>query len=359
MHHLKYVSARYIFSVLLFAALTLFSCSEDDNEPADPKELEDVDYVAGIGVNAAGDPVATVWRAGVPTPLLASYPEALVYNSAAFGMDVVGKDVYVCGVLFTSKGNFPIYWKNGSAGILGPGNGQATAIFVVDDDIYVTGIIADGTGYSYGVLWKNGNIDYLTEGNIYSSASAVVVSGNDVYVGGNVHEEGETHAAYWKNGNPVLLTSGSLSAYVTSLALVGADVYTTVIDDGDETAKYWKNNQPVSLGDGTVNASVSCVHADGSDVYFAGTRRNGDSIDVIVWKNNAVVTTTPMPVFDIEISKLLARENVILLVGTVVNDNVNPVHSDATIWTNGEPNVLERGSDGVNTLFATSIDSGN
>ncbi len=86
-----------------------------------------------------------------------------------------------------------------------------------------------------------------------SSASAIAISGTDVYVAGY---EGN-FAKYWKNGIGVSLSDGTMA---TAIAISGADVYVAGWEDQPYTAKYWKNGIAVSL-----------KNKDGSEGYFANS----------------------------------------------------------------------------------------
>lgn len=362
MTHSKWVRNSYLYAMVLFIALAFSSCFEDIQTPpgSDPPTGNNnakTYYVSGTGMNESGVAVATLWKAGIPVNLSASYPDAVVYNSAGFGMAVSGKDVYVCGVIYTSKGNYPIYWKNGLPVLLTPGNGEATAIAVVGTNVYVSGVISNDNGNYYGVIWKNGVLTPLTAGEIYSSAGALVVSGGNVYVGGHLIQDGKTFAAYWKNGSPVLLTSGDNFATVQSLAIKGATVYTAGIELGNDVGKYWKNGEVVNLTDGSSKVIVSAVYTTGNDVYVAGKRFDGSTVEMIVWKNEIIISTTPMNANGLDINAVKVLHNKILVSGNVIyrNDN-SSIYADATVWANGVPSTLAQGADGTNVYFANSIE---
>jgi len=245
--------------------------------------------------------------------------------------------------------------------LLSPGNSLASAITVVGDDVYVAGAIAIGNGYSYGVIWKNGIANYLTDGSTYSSATTIMVSGANVYVGGNIVEDNKTYATYWKNGTPHVLTSGEAFAYVQTLALDGETIYAAGPDpteSGTYTSKYWKNDQVVNLTDGPSDAEVIAVYLKGGDVYVAGKRQLqiGARWELVVWKNNNVISTTPMDVFDLEIAAIATAQDDVIVAGGVAFSHGNSTgHGDAIVWTNGEPLTLSKGSDGINGYGATSI----
>ena len=151
MIHSKGVRNTYLYLPVLLLALTLFSCFEEvkispSSDPPPKGKNEKGLYIGGTAMNENGIPVASYWKNGVPINLSATYPDAVFYNSVGFGMAMSGNDVYVCGVLYTSKGNIPVYWKNGEPVILTPGTGQATGIAVVGNNVYVSGVLQSDNG---------------------------------------------------------------------------------------------------------------------------------------------------------------------------------------------------------------------
>ena len=365
MIHSKGVRNTYLYLPVLLLALTLFSCFEEvkmspSSDPPPKGKNEKGLYISGTGKNQDGVAVATYWKDGVPINLSATYPDAVFYNSVGFGMAMSGNDIYVCGVLYTSKGNIPAYWKNGVPVILTPGTGHATGIAVVGNNVYISGVLQFDNGDMYGVVWKNGVVSYLTEGTTFSLANTVVVSGQNVHVGGYIIQEGKTYATYWKNGNPQLLTSGDNFAQVESLAIAGNTVYAAGRELGNDVGKYWKDGQVVNLTDGSSQVTISAVCTKGHDVYLAGRRRNGDASELVVWKNNNIIITTPMNGFDIQIHAVGLSQSDVLVTGGVIFRNENSsVYAHATLWTNGEPETLAQGADGINVYLAKSIDVKN
>jgi hypothetical protein len=362
MMHSKGVRNTYLYLLVLLIALTLFSCFEEvkmppSSDPPPKGKNEKGLYIGGTAMNENGVPVASYWKDGVPINLSATYQDAVFYNSVGFGLTMSGNDVYVCGVLYTSKGNIPTYWKNGQAVILTPGTGQATGIAVVGTNVYVCGVLQSDNGNNYGVVWKNGVISYLTEGTTFSSANTLIVSGQNVHVGGYLYQDGKTYATYWKNGNPLLLTSGDNFAHVESLAIAGNTVYAAGRELGNDVGKYWKDGQVVNLTDpSSSQVIISVVYTKGHDVYAAGKRRNGTSWDFVAWKNNNIIFTTPMGGIDIQISGLSVVQDNLIATGNVVYAYPNSsVYAHATIWTNGEPETLAQGADETNVYFANSI----
>lgn len=363
MIHSKGVRNTYLYLPVLLLALTLFSCFEEvkmspSSDPPPKGKNEKGLYIGGTAMNENGVAVASYWKNGAPTNLSATYPDAVFYNSVGFGMAMSGNDIYVCGVLYTSKGNIPTYWKNGVPVILTPGTGQATGIDVVGNNVYVSGVLQADDGSHYGVVWKNGVISYLTQGAVYSVANALVVSGQNVHVGGYITQDGKTYATVWKNGTPTFLTAGDNFAHVQSLAISGNTVYAAGRELGTDVGMYWKNAQVVNLTDGSSQVTISAVCTKGHDVYVAGRRRNGDASELVVWKNNNVIITTPAPMnsFDIQIQAVSVYQSTVLVTGLVIYRNENSsIYTNATLWTNGEPETLAQGADGINGYFANSI----
>src|SRR5688572_20246373 len=66
------------------------------------------------------------------------------------------------------------------------------------------------TGLTY---WKDGEIIQLTDGQTNAGASAIAMSGNDVYIAGYQNNAaGEPVATYWKNKEAIALTDGKTYA---------------------------------------------------------------------------------------------------------------------------------------------------
>lgn len=219
-------------------------------------------------------------------------------------------DVYVAGYVsdvtnstypefnpYQAKDEHPTYWKNGSpvqldyGDYLGAANfksGRASAIAVSGNNVYVAGFgtldsYARGQ-FPYGVFWKNSipldpdsmNINDTHE--LYSLA----VSNNDVYMAG--WGQGN-FATYWKNENPIELSPAyspptlSILATASSIAVSGNDVYVSgsqyeqlsqIGGWSNVFAEYWKNGNLVKLTDGSKNTYTSSIAVSGTDVYVAG-----------------------------------------------------------------------------------------
>ena len=64
--------------------------------------------------------------------------------------------------------------------------------------------------------------------------------------------------------------------------------------------------------------------------------------------------------FDIQIHAVGVSQSDVLVTGGVIFRNENSsVYAHATLWTNGEPETLAQGADGINVYLAKSIDVKN
>jgi hypothetical protein len=114
-------------------------------------------------------------------------------------------------------------------------------------------------GKSAAALWKNGVVQYLTDGKNHASAKSIFVSGNDVFVAG--YEQSGKGPAYhhvamlWQNGVASPLSDGENSAEGYSVFVIGKNVYVAG-RDGDN-AVLWKNGGRTVLGKGCANSVSS------------------------------------------------------------------------------------------------------
>jgi len=213
-------------------------------------------------------------------------------------------DVYVAGadslsdwsIFFYSTHGIPVYWKNGNpvfcrpepAGYFGGDGGTATAIAVSGNDVYLTGYAyycGARSCHDRGQFWKNGIINNNLDLPDYPGS--VTVSNNDIYIAGSsLYLDGTGgNAGYLKNENHIELPSSSTGAISTAIAVSGADVHvagigiTSNANYGSQNyiAKYWKNANAINLSDGTNDAQAWGIAVSGNDAYVAGMEWNGRS----------------------------------------------------------------------------------
>lgn len=157
----------------------------------------------------------------------------------------VGPGVYVGG--YDGSGfDAAKYWHNDTAVTLSGGIGGTVAsifsIAISGTDLYA----AAGDGDGGAKYWKGAAEVDLTNGTKYGKATAIVVSGSDVYVAGYEEDVNGTYsvAKYWKNGNAINLSDTNGHAEATAIAVVGNDVYVAGYEKPYNTsyyvAKYWR-----------------------------------------------------------------------------------------------------------------------
>lgn len=213
-------------------------------------------------------------------------------------------------------------------------------------DVYVAGWEREDP-----MLWKNGEPTKLPQKDEGSVATAVFVSGNDVYVAGleSVYygaqdQENPTRyvGAFWKNGVISRFTDLAGKAdgiEVNGLFVSGSDVYVVGQDKfGEEpTAMLWKNGMAEPLSDGSKFARAYSVFVSGNDVYVAG-----DHDGVALWKNKILSKYTNDSYS--EAHSVFVSGNDVYVAG---RDS-----KTATLWKNG---VAEKLTDGSNTAYAISV----
>jgi uncharacterized membrane protein len=232
-----------------------------------------------------------LWKNG-SAELITTLPGfAESYTSSALAAS--GNTSYIAGFLPSTTSNVypysPVYWQNGVRNSLSDttgttGNGQASAVAVSGGDVYIAGVR-----------------DY------FSDSSTVPFSGDN----GNYPVSGSL-ATVWKNGTPVTLPGfGAVGVvdtpdfanrtrqdYVSGLFVSGNDVYVSGGTTWDVVshAAYWKNGVRADLGNnliyfGPTNSTgfpqtTSVYVSAGKDVYVTGTQTTivGTSL-AIYWKN--------------------------------------------------------------------------
>jgi len=243
----------------------------------------------------------------------ASYPYAIAGS---------GTDIYVAGPIISnvSSPGYATYWKNGTAVQLSnqPG-GFLFSVFVSGTDVYFLGS-ADGQALN---TWKNGVISTLTTTTSASGAGVAdgnnamfVSSSGDVYVAGFQNLTGNPwyeKATFWKNGVPTDLTNGATNAKATAIFVSGADVYVAGFEEVksgiaiiNKAPRLWKNGASVPLttpADNLFNG-VNALLVAGTDVYVGGVYNGAGA----VWKNGTMINTASYAVAE-QVTSLFMYNN--------------------------------------------------
>ncbi len=288
--------------------LCLFGCNEDSN-PIAEKIADSTIYIAWRD---------GYWKNGVYTSLNTN---SMNLNS----MWVDGSSVLIGGTVFGEGGSWNVIWKDGKEvlrgetpgggmtlvasynnslagswpqtnkwilyrnGITGPiESGSATAIFMTGEDVYLTGN-SHGNDYPWGEsdfypldtytqCWRNDRLIFKETAHSY--ANAIFIDGDDIYIGGhlNHYPSLDRVACYWKNGVRVDLTGMDDDAEVRSLFVSSGHVYAAgIIND---KAVCWKDGATTYLS-GTESSKANSITVLGTDIYVAG----GEDKFPAVWKN--------------------------------------------------------------------------
>ena len=281
-------------SSLLFS-LTLCFClnactkqvAEKCADPANKSSAVDLKgnlFVCGYESNGKHY-IAKYWRDGIGVSLTDG-----THDAYATGIFVVNNDVYVSGYERNDAAHeVAKYWRNGTAVILSnqTKNNYATGIVVQNNNVYVSGY-EDGSLHT-AKYWLSGNEILLNTGVSYSEANSIFVDGDDVYVGGTAASALSSfiYAAYWKNGVLSFLPTAE-NSYLYSIFVKDNNIFTAgYLDPG--IAAYWKNNNKTELTGfvaGSQHSESFSVFADGKNIYVAGMEFVSGFYRATCWKNN-------------------------------------------------------------------------
>lgn len=184
---------------------------------------------------------------------------------------IIGSDIYTGGQLLESSIRYALYWKNNSdVTMLGTATNNNPA-FVHGFATSGTDLYAVGTIDNAGKVWKNG-IEISLPNSTVSDLKAIAVSGNDIYITGNV---GARTIRYWKNNTSTDITVPiGREIYVSGIAVENNDIYISGWESTGTVliAKYWKNGTEVVLGDGIRHSYTGGIVVKNGKVYVAGNQ---------------------------------------------------------------------------------------
>jgi len=222
-----------------------------------------------------------------------------------------------------------VYWKNGQEVFLASTQnnmGGAYGLAVSDTNVYVGGYTHFSTYPAFeAAYWKNRKKTTLSSPDSAGDVKCLLLSGNDLYVGGSEN----SRPVYWKNGVKYSLPIfGGGYARVNALAINGNDVYAAGLEAGpgnEEHSVYWKNGVETVLGkQGLIDIGATSITTNGNDVYVCGT----DSGDAVYWKNGVRVVLEKFPGdAPVDANAIAIANNSVYVTGRY--------RGDAVYWKNG------------------------
>ncbi|WPV02393.1 hypothetical protein SNE26_11455 [Mucilaginibacter sp. cycad4] len=238
--------------------------------------VDDHVYATGMAHGAA-----VYWKDGQEV-VLTGFPN----HGEGFAITVFKNDVYVAGYervskdpnMFAGWTDEARLWKNGTKipMVVSKGFHSGASCLAVDPssgDVYVGGVDNNKTRY-----WKNGDLKQLNDQNKPVHPADLLISKNQMYVVGTTLSNTVPdywQAAYWNNtqGTMVLSSQTPMEAKATAIVITGNDVY--VAGYAGEKVVYWKNGIMTELADLPGFPEKYALAVAGADVYVMGRDKNG------------------------------------------------------------------------------------
>ncbi len=251
---------------------------------------------------------ATIWRDGKRFPLSDGSADAFC-NAVC----TAGRDVYVVGCEaigdLVDDGYYEPYHQNVAVLWHFKTGDEANAVRTsLSSGEYATSPVAvaasNGNVYAAGfespavdrraVWWKNGQMEYLSDGSTDARAYCILADGDDVYVGGYLQPADNKRggiARIWKNGTPQDLTDGATLAKVNALCMDNGVLYAAGAEkttDGRWKGVLWRDGQPTYFTD-EVGTEVTGLHVvDGRYIIEGNMTDPSGDILACIWTNDGV-----------------------------------------------------------------------
>lgn len=251
-------------------------------------------------------------------------------------------------------------WRDGKRFPLSDGSADAfcNAVCTGGDDVYVVGceaigdLIDDGYYEPYhqnvAVLWHfktgdeaNAARQTLSDGKYATSPVAVAVSNGNVYAAGFETPAFDRRAVWWKNGQMEYLTDGSTDALAYCILADGDDVYVGgYVQPADNKrggiARIWKNGTAQDLTDGTTLAKVNALCMDNGVLYAAGAEKTTEGRwKGVLWRDGQPTYFTDE--VGTEVTGLYVKDGKYIIEGNMTDASSNVL---ACIWTNDGVQIL-------------------
>jgi hypothetical protein len=251
-------------------------------------------YFSGYAQNSKNQMYALYWKNSNPILLTDTTLNATTVAEDIF---ILNHDVYVTGYQNSEGGTRAVYWKNGVIIKLGDNQSDSYgySIFVSGNDVYVAGTSKNKISNIWQALyWKNGEEVKLSG----TAASSIFVVENDVYVSGGFDKTPQ----YYKNGLPILLNE-TRNMGTSDIVVDGENVYVS------SPGMYWNNDTKISLADKGIEPNVFALYALDQQVYVCGSIRNGQKYIARYWKNGEAVNITDGTTFAAASSIFAVRDH--------------------------------------------------
>jgi hypothetical protein len=280
-------------------------------------------------------------------------------------------DVFVVGADNGSPSQEFYYKNNIKTNLAAPPelSSSPNGIYVSGEDVYVYGNvygIPSGStitsSYWQACYWKNNvkvNLPYFITGDVYANVVDMTVVNGDVYALGVFANNigANRQIVVWKNGvlNYITTFSATNTYFPTAICVYNNDIYVSGLGgtsaSGSNRAKYWKNGIETTLS--TVVSICNDIHVDQTGIHVLFDEyAAGSSLATAVkyWKDG--ITTTISTQSPGGYGKMFVKGTDVFITGS--ETETSSTISKACYWKNGTKTELAGG----NTLVAAYIKVG-
>lgn len=210
-----------------------------------------------------------------------------------------GENIYAAGFeTLENSDRKAVYWRNGQMEYLSDGSTDALAYCVAAEgnDVYVGGYVQPADNKSGGIacIWKNGVAQNLTDGSTLAKVNAICIDGGVLYAAGAEKVSGgRWKGVLWKDGQPTYFTE-EVGTEVTGLYVKEGKYIiegNMTADSGDIVTCIWTEEGVQVISEGMALCQGTGLAVAGSDIYVAGNAydMDYDTYEEIyrspVWKN--------------------------------------------------------------------------
>jgi hypothetical protein len=285
-----------LLSILGILALT--SCNKDEilqvEPPIDTRKI----YVAGYEKNPSSDGLdrAKYWVNGTEFLLTNGETASKAYSITTGTSSTTGNQVFVAGYEYVNDVMKARIWRDKIPLTVQTGTVQsaATGVCTLNNDYYACGIQSNNFG-TQAVYWKNGLQTFLTSENAFAYATAICTFNNDIYIAGYIKNGDLNKAVYWKNNEaPVYLNVNTTATYNSTADAIVVKNNKVYVAGNFEATISQTGNIPMFWVDGVNDAFdldyagavlTSIAVDDAGSIFLAGSKIRGGNPVGVVWKN--------------------------------------------------------------------------